>query len=135
MRRRSAAMASRARVCAFSFTSSASRAARHCSGVTMSGLAVLILVSWCRGPSVLALHLVSGAGQSFSTCSSGLHEANLVLGRVADPDAVLGEHERERALAGGELTHVVRVPVDALERALRRVRDPHRPEPDAHVLG
>src|SRR6185295_3181280 len=42
MRRRSAAMASRARVCAFSFASRASRAARHWSGVTMSGLAVLI---------------------------------------------------------------------------------------------
>ena len=66
--------------------------------------------------------------------SSGLHEANLVLGRVADPDAVLGEHQRERALAGGDLAHVARVGIEALERALRRVRDPHSAKPDAHVL-
>src|SRR3954470_11687013 len=68
MRRRSAARASRARVCAFSFSRSASRAARHRSGVTMSGLAMLILglpVSWAA--PLVALHLVSGAGRRLST--------------------------------------------------------------------
>src|SRR5918998_2440654 len=40
IRRRSAASASRARVCSFSFTSSFSRAAFHSSGVTIGGICI-----------------------------------------------------------------------------------------------
>jgi hypothetical protein len=67
--------------------------------------------------------------------ATGLHDPDLVDAGVADPQAVRGEPERERALADGDLAHVARVGVEALALTLRRVRAPHGAEAGAHVLG